>query len=321
MLRRRGLAFFQFSVEDAALAFFHGRQSGELLFTAQNIGQHLALHSFPSLVQNFLPFGGEFFARTFGGEQGFQIAERLTDRHQGSGDDQLQDVLLPLGQCVQISLQHTTGRQDSVMVGDFFPVDGAPCPGNGIVHIFRSDAEKSFQFLGQFFQHFFILVCDIAAIGAWVGGEFFLIKALRILQRLMRTVTQQTVCITLECGEVIERRWIFGLFLARDFLNRGYHLLSALRKELFCCIFFRNAAAGCHKTARQFQSHRVELFRHKSGNGGFSFHRHGKCRGHNTPDCQRPTIQAGKKPGTIDADHPIGTFPAECSLIQCIIFS
>lgn len=154
-----------------------------------------------------------------------------------------------------------------------------------------------------------------------IDSDSVYIKNLIILQRLMRTVTQQTVCITLECGEVIERRWIFGLFLARDFLNRGYHLLSALRKELFCCIFFRNAAAGCHKTARQFQSHRVELFRHKSGNGGFSFHRHGKCRGHNTPDCQRPTIQAGKKPGTVDADHPIGTFPAECSLIQCIIFS
>ena len=143
----------------------------------------------------------------------------------------------------------------------------------------------------------------------------FFIKRLHIVQRLLRTVSQQAVGIALERGEVIKRRRIFGLFLARDFLDRGHHLLSAPRKQLFSCRFFRNAAAGCHKTAGQFQSHRVEFFRHKGGNGGFALHRHGECRGHYSAHRQRPTIQAGKKPGTVDADHPIGTFPAECSLI------
>ena len=96
-----------------------------------------------------------------------------------------------------------------MVVSDFLSVDCTPRPGSCIVHIFGRDTEKVFHFLGKFFQHFFILVCDIAAIGAWVGGELFLIKALRILQCLMRTVPQQTVCITLERGEVIERWWIF----------------------------------------------------------------------------------------------------------------
>ena len=201
------------------------------------------------------------------------------------------------------------------MVGDFLPIDGAPRPGNIIVGILADKAEKIFQFLGQLFQHFLILVSNIAAIGARIGGELFFIKRLHIVQRLLRTVSQQAVGIALERGEVIKRRRIFGLFLARDFLDRGHHLLSAPRKQLFSCRFFRNAAAGCHKTAGQFQSHRVEFFRHKGGNGGFALHRHGECRGHYSAHRQRPTIQAGKKPGTVDADHPIGTFPAECSLI------
>ena len=36
---------------------------------------------------------------------------------------------------------------------------------------------------------------------------------------------------------------------------------------------------------------------------------------------QRLTVQARKKPGRIDSDHPVGTFPAKCSLIQGIVFS
>ena len=50
------------------------------------------------------------------------------------------------------------------MIGDFFPVDGAPCPGHSLVHVLRGNAEKTFQFLGQLLQHFLVIVGDIAAI-------------------------------------------------------------------------------------------------------------------------------------------------------------
>ena len=36
---------------------------------------------------------------------------------------------------------------------------------------------------------------------------------------------------------------------------------------------------------------------------------------------QRLTVQARKKPGCIDADHPVGAFPAECCVVQRIVFS
>jgi len=208
-----------------------------------------------------------------------------------------------------------------VVVGDFFPVDGAPCPGHRLVHIFRGNVEKNFQFLGQLLQHLLVIVGDIAAISSGISGKFLLIQALYIVQSLLCAVPQQAVSIPLKGGQIVQRRRILGFFLAGDALDRCHHLLSAGFQQVFCNGFFRNAAAGCRAAAGQFQIHRVEFLRHKGGNGSFPHHRHGKHRGHNTPHRQRLTVQTRKKPGRIDTDHPVGAFPAECCIVQRIVFS
>ena len=177
------------------------------------------------------------------------------------------------------------------MVGDFFPVDGAPCPGHSLVHICRGNVEKTLQLLSQFLQHFLVIVGDIAAISSGISGKFLLIQALHIVQRLLCAVPQQAVSVPLKGGQIIQRWWILGLFLAGDALDRCYHLLSAGFQQVFCNGFFGNAAAGCRAAAGQFQIYRVEFLRHKSSNGGFPHHRHGKHRGHNTPHRQRLTVQ------------------------------
>ena len=292
MLRRRGLPLFQFGIEDAALVFCRIGQGGEFLFPVQDVCQHLALHRFPAFVQNLLAFSGKFLPGTFGGQQGFQIPEGLAHRHQRPGDDELQDVLLAFGQRFQIGLQHTAGGQDGVVVGDFFPIDGTPCPGHRLVHVLRGNAEKNFQFLGQFLQHFLVIIGDIAAISPGISGKFLLIQALYIVQRLLCAVPQQAVGIPLQSGQVIQRRRILGFFLAGDALDRCHHLPSTGFQQVFCNGFFRNATAGCRAAAGQFQIHRVEFLRHKGSDGGFPHHRHGKHRGHNTPHRQRLVVQA-----------------------------
>jgi len=196
------------------------------------------------------------------------------------------------------------------VIGDFFPVDSAPCPGHSLVHICQGNVEKTLQLLSQFLQHFLVIVGDIAAISSGISGKFLLIQALHIVQRLLCAVPQQAVSIPLKGGQIVQRWWILGLFLAGDALDRCYHLLSAGFQQVFCNGFFGNAAAGCRAATGQFQIHRVELLRHKGGNGGFPHHRHGKHRGHNTPHCQGLVVQTRKKPGRIDADHPVGAFPA-----------
>ena len=207
------------------------------------------------------------------------------------------------------------------MVCDLIPVDCAPRPGNSEIRCICGNAEKFFQFIRKSCQHFLIVIGDIAAISARISGKFLLIKALHIVQCLLCAVPQQTVCISLERCQVIEQGRVFGLFLAGHFLNRGNHLLSALRKQIFSRIFFRNAAAGCCASAGQFQFYGVELLRHKGGDCSLPNYCHSQNRGHNTPNSKRLTVQTRKKPGTVNADHPVGTFPAKCSLIQGIIFS
>ena len=81
MLRRRGLSLLQFGVENAALVFRCIGQGREFLFPVQDVCQHLALHCFPAFLQNLLTLGGKLLPGTFGGQQGFQIAEGLADRH------------------------------------------------------------------------------------------------------------------------------------------------------------------------------------------------------------------------------------------------
>ncbi len=89
---------------------------------------------------------------------------------------------LESGQSLQIGLQHTAGGQDGVVIGDFFPFDGTPCPGHRLVHVLRGNAEKNFQFLGQLLQHLLVIVGDIAAISSGISGKFLLIQALHIVQ-------------------------------------------------------------------------------------------------------------------------------------------
>ena len=195
MLWRCGLSFLHLGIEDGALAFFHSRQCGKFLFSVQNIRQHFTLHSFPAFVQNLFTLGSEFLTGAFGGEHRFQITVRFADRHQRPGDDEFQNIPLPCGQGIQISLQHTPGRQDSVVICDLIPVDRAPCPRDSGIRCICGNAEKFFQFIRKSCQHFLIVIGDIAAISARISGKFLLIKALHIIQRLLCAVPQQTVCV------------------------------------------------------------------------------------------------------------------------------
>ena len=160
-----------------------------------------------------------------------------------------------------------------------------------------------------------------SAVRAGVGDEPFFVKTLGIIQGLLCRKSQQTVGIPLQCGKVIELRWAFGLFLAFHLLHRGTPFLSAFGKQQFGIRFLCKPLAGCGAAVCKGQGNRVKFLRHKGSDSSFPHHRHGKHWGHNTPHRQRLTVQTRKKPGRIDSDHPVGTFPAECCVVQRIVFS
>ena len=79
-----------------------------------------------------------------------------------------------------------------------------------------------------------------SAVRAGVGDETLFVKALGIIQGLLRRKSQQTVCIPLQCSKVIELRRAFGFLLAFHLLYRDTPLLSAFGKQQFASAFWAN---------------------------------------------------------------------------------
>jgi len=312
------LPLFQFGTGNAALALLlHIRQNNRFFLLAQQLAQHFSLHRFPSLGQHNFAFSGKFFACADGSQGGFCIAVRLTHGAEQPCGNQPQDISLSGREGGKVCFCHTFRGQQRVVVGDLIAVDDLlHMDGKRLLHCKRLARGRHQSRKGC--RH---ILRQKPAVCAGVGDEPFFVKTLGIIQGLLRRKPQQTVCIPLQCGKVVELRRTFGLFLAFHLLHRGTPLLSAFGKQQFGIRFLGKPLAGCGAAVRKGQCNRVEFLRHKGGNGSFPHYRHGKHRGHNTPHRQRLTVQTRKKPGRIDADHPVGTFPAECCVVQRIVFS
>ena len=181
-----------------------------------------------------------------------------------------------------------------MVVGDFAAIDDLlHMDGNLLLHCKRLARGRHQSRKGC--RH---ILRQKPAVCAGVGDEPFFVKTLGIIQRLLRRKSQQTVCIPLQCGKVIELRRAFGFLLAFHLLYRDTLLLSAFGKQQFCIRFLSKPFARCGAAVCKGQGNRVEFLRHKGGNGSFPHHRHSKHRGHNTPHRQKAGCTGMKKAGT-----------------------
>ena len=312
------MTLFQFDTGNAALALLlHIGQNSRFFLLAQQFAQHFPLHGSPSIGQHQLAFCGEFLSGADGGERSFCIAVRFAHSAEQPCGNQPQDIPLPGREGGKICVCHAFRRQQRMVVGDFAAIDDLlHMDGNRLLHGKRPARVRHQSRKGS--RH---ILRQKPAVRAGVGDKPLFVKALGIIQGLLCRKSQQTVGIPLQCSKVIELRRAFGFLLAFHLLHRDTPLLSAFGKQQFGIRFLGKPLAGCGAAVRKGQGNRVEFLRHKGGNGGFPHHRHSKHRGHNTPHRQRLTIQTRKKPGRIDADHPVGTFPAQSCVVQRIVFS
>ena len=243
MLRRGRLTFFQFGNDNAALALLlHIWQSSLFFLLAQQFAQHFPLHGFPALRQNHLALGGKFLPCTFGGERGFCIAVRFAYGAEQPCGNQPQDIPLPHRECGKVCVCHAFRGQQRMVVGDFAAVDD-------LLHIDEKRFLHGKRLARVRYQprkgcrH---ILRQKPAVCAGIGDEPFFVKTLGIVQGLLRRKSQKTVCIPLQCGKVVQRRRVLGLFLAFHLLHRDTPLLSAFGKQQFgillrfsyCRIFF-----------------------------------------------------------------------------------
>ena len=289
MFRRGRLTLFQFGTGNATLALLLNIGQNSLFFLlAQQFAQHFPLHSFPSLGQRNFAFCGKFFTCADGDNRGFCIAVRLTHGAEQPCSNQPQDIPLPGRECGKVCIRHAFRRQQRMVVGDLAAVDDLlHMDGKRLFH-----SKRPARICHQPRKGCRHILRQKSAVCAGVGDESFFVKTLGIIQGLLCRKSQQTVGIPLQCGKVIELRRAFGFLLAFHLLHRNAPLLSALGKQQFSIRFLCKPLAGCGAAVCKGQGNRAEFLWHKGSNGGFSYHGHGKHRGHNTPYRQRLTVQA-----------------------------
>ena len=72
------------------------------------------------------------------------------------------------------------------------------------------------------------IIGEESAVGTGIGGKLFLIEALEIIQRLLCCIAELTVRVSLERGQVIEKRRFFGFLFALNALNGDTAVLAVI---------------------------------------------------------------------------------------------
>ena len=253
----------------------------------------------PAGDKDGLALGGEAVTGTFHRNDRFRIAVCLADGAEQTFCRQLQHFAFPQGQRHQIGFSCAYGGDDGVVVGHFIVVAHLFCvDGRGRYHTTDSGGRRNkaadavLHILGQ-----------KAAVCTGVGTELLFIEGLEIIKGLLGGVAQDAVCITLERGQIVERRGFFCLFLSLH----GFHGCR------FTLAGVGNAVCGfsvlhsvCRGDKAAIKLYRVERFRDKCGNIRFPLYQQRQRWGHDTPDIQGASVSKGEVPGSIDAYQPIG---------------
>jgi len=215
----------------------------------------------------------------------------------------------------KVCILEISGGNYCVVVGYFLIVDDRTgITGNG------DPFPKRHSIGNQIHQHR-QAVChitgQIAAVSTGIGAELLFIQALQIVQGLLGRKSKQTVGISLQGSQVIEGRWLFGLFLALHLFDCDICTLTGFF-QLFGSSFIRHALSGYGKTG-QLQRHGIKGDRLKGVDLSFSLNNKRQRRGHHAPDVEGSVIQHGKKPCRIDSHQPVGLGTAEGSIPKSVI--
>ncbi len=241
---------------------------------------------------------------TFHCNDRFCIAVCFADGTEQALCCQLQHFAFTKGQRHQIRFSCADGGDDGVVVGHFFVVAHLFCvDSRGRCHTTDSGSRRNkaadtvLHILGQ-----------KAAVCTGVGTELLFIEGLEIIKGLLGGVAQDAVCITLECGQIVERRGFFCLFLS---LHKFHDCRFPFAGVGNTVCGFSVLHSVCRGDKAAIKLYRVERFRDKCGNIRFPLYQQRQRWGHDAPDVQGAPISKGEVPGSVDTHQPVGLCTAE----------
>jgi len=165
----------------------------------------------------------------------------------------------------------------------------------------------------------FHMTGQIPAVGTGIAGQFLFVQALRIIQRLLRRIAQQTVSVPLQAGQIIKPGWLFQPFLLFQ-LDDSSFFSVAKRRNPFRFGALRQAFANSAQRAA-VQLHCVKGSGLERLNLRFALHQQGQRRGHDPPNIQQLMIPRREQPRGVDPYQPVRLRAAQGRMIQRIIFA
>ena len=150
---------------------------------------------------------------------------------------------------------------------------------------------------------------QIPAVRAGIGQQLLFVEALGVIKGLLRRVSEQAVCLTLQGGKVIELWRLFLLLLLRDGSTGDGHTLAHSR-----CLF-RLRRIGEFLRHRfgsvQHQAQQMIFFLVKQRDLRVTLRQHCQCGCLHTAHIQGAVIEDGEKTSGIDPHQPIRFLAAQ----------
>ena len=239
---------------------------------------------------------------------------RLRRRTQQLAADQEKQIALAQRQSLDIRFFNLHRGDNGVVVGYIFVGDhGLHQREEVCAAIKRWQLCRQMDHAGRRFLH---VRGQIPAVRAGIGQQLLFVEALGVVKGLLRRVSEQAVCLTLQGGKVIELRRLFFFLLFRD-RGTGDGRTLAHGRCLFrlCRIgeFLRHCFGSIQRQAQQMIFFFVE-----QRDLCVTLRQHCQRRRLHTPHIQGAVVEDGEKAGGVDSHQPIRFLPAKGRLIETV---
>ena len=184
-----------------------------------------------------------------------------------------------------------------------------------VIHTRREECVESHIY--EVWQIVCHIVCQVSAVCTGISDQLLFIEVLGVIQSLLCRIAQHTVGVSLQTGQIIERRRLFTFLLTFCLCDRSDRAISA---DCFGIRLLFEAFACCRKPI-QSNLNRIEGFRFESGNCCFTHDCHRKGGRHDSTNIQGLPVKGRKKSSSVNANNPVGSLSTKCCFIQSIIFS
>ena len=202
-----------------------------------------------------------------------------------------------------------------MVVCDLFVIHNLLCINGYIIHtIYGECVESQIYEIWQIVCH---IVCQVSAVGSGISDQFLFIEILGVIQGLLCRIAQHTVGISLQTGQIIERRRLFTFLLAFGLCDHSGRAISA---DCFGIRLLFEAFTYCRKST-QINLNRVKGFRFETGNGSFTHDCHCKGGSHDSTNIQGLPTKGRKKSSSVNTNNPVGSLSTQGCFIQSIVFS